>query len=121
MPKYNRKCLYCGSPYYACRACIDINSWKNVCCSVECYRKMCKQIERKEMKPVPENVGEIKNMYIILKELYNNKEIKKEVTGYDLTLGRIDCSDGKTYTDKDIDHFEISLEELREISKSGGK
>lgn len=118
MPKYNRKCFNCGSPYYVCRACIDINSWKNVCCSVECYRNLFSK-EYYNAEPIEQNKGEVSDMYIILKNRTKNKKV--EVTGYDLSLGKIDGADGKTYVDEDIDHFEVTLDELKAIAKDGGK
>ena len=121
MPKANRKCLHCGTPYYACSACIDIRSWKNICCSVECYRAFMGKswngyIEDVFAEPIEQDMGEITDMYIVL----NNQE-KLEVVGYDIPLGRIDAIDGKTYTKNDIDHLQISLEELQEVAKYHGK
>lgn len=115
MPKANRKCHNCGTSYYACSACIGINSWKNVCCSVECYREMFKK-EIHNPEPIEQDIGEVKDMYVVLKD---NK--KFEVVGYDIPLGRIDVAEGITYTENDIDHLEISIEELKEVAKYKGK
>ena len=115
MPRANRKCHNCGSSYYACSACIGIRSWKNICCSVECYRELFKK-EIYDPDPIEQNVGEINNMYVILK---NND--KFEVIGYDIPLGRIDADNGITYTEEDIDHLEISIAELKDVAKYNGK
>ena len=115
MPKANRECVNCGTPYYACSACIDIRSWKNVCCSVECYRAMfAKGVFNPD--PIEQNIGEVKDMYVVLKD--NNKY---EVTGYDIPLGRIDAENGETYTEKDIDHLELTIEELQDVARYNGK
>lgn len=115
MPKANRKCFNCGVSYYACSACIGIHSWKNVCCSVECYREMLKKDVYNPL-PIEQNIGEVKNMYVVLR----NKN-KYEVVGYDISLGRIDANNGETYTENEIDHLEISIEELKEAVECKGK
>ena len=115
MPKANRKCFNCGASYYACSACIGIRSWKNVCCSVECYREMFKK-DIYDPDPIEQDIGEIKDMYVVLKD--NNKFT---VTGYDIPLGRIDAENGQTYTENEIDHLEISIDELQEVAKYNGK
>lgn len=115
MPRANRKCHNCGSTYYACSACIGIRSWKNICCSVECYRELFKK-EIYDPDPIEQNIGEVKNMYVILKN--NNKF---EVIGYDIPLGKIDANNGITYTEEDIDHIEVSVAELKDVAKYNGK
>jgi hypothetical protein len=67
--------------------------------------------------PIEQNIGEIENMYVVLKK--NNN--KYEVTGYDIPLGRIDADNGETYTENDIDRLEISIKELKEVAKYHGK
>ena len=104
MPKANRKCHNCGTSYYACSACIGIRSWKNICCSVECFREMLNR-GLFNLEPIEQNIGEVENMYVVLKD--NNKF---EVTGYDIPLGRIDADNGKTYTENEIDHLEITID-----------
>lgn len=115
MPKANRKCFNCGNSYYACSACIGIKSWKNVCCSVECYRELFKR-EIYNPEPIEQDIGDIKNMYVVLKD-----NTKFMVTGYDIPLGKIDADNGKTYTEDDINHLEISIDELKEVAKYRGK
>lgn len=115
MPKANRQCHNCGASYYACSACIGIHSWKNVCCSVECYRELFKK-QIYDPDPIEQDIGEVEEMYVVLK---NNNKLK--VTGYDIPLGKIDAIDGVTYVENDIHHLEISLEELKEVAKYQGK
>ena len=66
--------------------------------------------------PIEYNTGEIQNMYVVLK----NKN-KFEVIGYDIPLGRIDAENGQTYLEDEIDHLEISLNELQEVARYQGK
>ena len=115
MPKHNRVCHSCGDTYYACAACIGINSWKNVCCSVGCYRKMFAQ-KIYDPDPIETNKGEVNNMFLI-----DTSGNKKEVSGYDIPLGRIDTTDGMTYTKENIDYLEITLDELQEVAEYNGK
>ena len=77
MPKANRKCFNCGASYYACSACIGIRSWKNVCCSVECYREMFKK-EIYNPDPIEQDTGEIENMYVVLKKIIINMKKKQK-------------------------------------------
>ena len=110
MPKYNRKCNFCGNTYYVCLSCISKKSWKNVCCSPECFIKL---FENKDMDIEPQkiNEGEIKNMIGVLHD-----KTKIEIIGYDLILGRFDDLNRVTRTFEDFDKFELSSEELKEIS-----
>lgn len=55
-------------------------------------------------------------MYVVLK----NKN-KFEVIGYDIPLGRIDAENGQTYLEDEIDHLEITLDELQEVARYQGK
>lgn len=40
----NATCFNCGKPYYVCRTCESIYSWKNITCSTECYQEYIKKI-----------------------------------------------------------------------------
>ena len=119
MPKANRECLYCKTPYYVCRACISINSWKNVCDTPECYKNLMKELEaQKTPAPVQIEKGEVKDVKGLLKKTATNtKATKVEVEGYDLIGGKFDCSDGKTHTADEFDHFEVTYDELKDIAK----
>lgn len=109
---YNRECSYCGEKYYVCKKCIGINSWKNICCSRECFRKLIE--EDKEM--IPSIINEVSNMKTVLRAgLNNNKTI--DIIGYDLELGKFDCSDGSTKTFEDIKYFIVPKEEMEDVSK----
>lgn len=52
MKKNNATCVYCGKPYFVCRSCIDLYSWKQVCDTPECYRKHIEKVNahKKEEK-----------------------------------------------------------------------
>lgn len=111
--QYNRECSYCNSKYYVCRKCIDINSWKNLCCSRECYRKLIEDGATFAPKIIK---NEVDNMPTILRAgLVNGKTI--DITGYDLELGRFDCSDGTTKQFDSFEYFIISKEEMKVISE----
>lgn len=113
MPKYNRKCPVCGEEYYCCRSCISINSWKNVCCSQECYREYVANIDN-TMSPIIIENG-VNDMGIILRAgLVGGKTI--DITGYDIVLGKFDCSDGQTRVFEDFEYFIVPKDELKAIS-----
>lgn len=42
MSKHNHECIICHNKYSHCDKCQQINSWKAICCSVECYQKYIK-------------------------------------------------------------------------------
>lgn len=49
----NHECRNCGKKYYACNDCERINSWKTICCSVECYDAYTEKVIRSRMKKAP--------------------------------------------------------------------
>lgn len=109
--KYNRTCNYCGDKYYVCNYCTEINSWKNICCSRECYRKMVAEAkENQVIKPKKIDLG---TSPAIIVHLFNGTE--KEVVGYDLDLGRFDLEGNLTVSYDDIKFFKISKDEFLEI------
>ena len=67
-------------------------------------------------EPIETNTGEVKDMFLI-----DTSGNKKEVTGYDIPLGRVDTIDGMTYLKEDIDYLEVTLAELQEVAKYKGK
>lgn len=106
MAKYNRKCFYCGQPYYCCSSCVSINSWKNTHCSTECF-----------IKSQEENLPNIKPVVIDKGEVFMKAAIKRNgktinITGYDLELGKFDCSDDKTRVLDDFEYFIVTAEEM---------
>jgi len=64
-----------------------------------------------DIEPQKINEGEIKNMIGVLHD-----KTKIEIIGYDLILGRFDDLNRVTRTFEDFDKFELSSEELKEIS-----
>lgn len=113
MPTINRKCNFCGKEYYVCRTCERQNSWKNICCSRQCYRKLLAQNTSISLVPQKMNL-EVKNMNIRA-GLINGKTIT--ISGYDLELGKFDCLDGATRSFEDFAYFIIPSEEFQSIGK----
>lgn len=108
MPKYNRKCFYCGKEYYCCSSCVGINSWKNTHCSIDCFLKS--QEENKESHPILIN-KEDKDVIVLRAGLKSGKTI--DIIGYDLDLGKFDCADGTTKIFDDFSYFIVSSDEMK--------
>ena len=108
---YNRICNTCGEKYYVCANCVKVNSWKNFCCSRECYRQMI--VKQKETSPIIVQGSE--NMQTILRAGLKTG-LTISITGYDLELGRFDCSDGTTRSFDDFEYFILPVNELKDIS-----
>ena len=86
----NRKCQNCGNEYYVCRSCISINSWKNVCCTQQCFRNLMANSDT-EIKPIIIESG-VNNMNVVLRAgLVGGKTI--DIVGYDVVLGKFDCTE----------------------------
>lgn len=110
MARYNRKCFYCGEPYYCCSSCIAINSWKNTYCSTDCFIKS-QESGASNIKPIVINKGDVYMKAVIKK---NGKTIN--ITGYDLDMGKFDCSDDKTRMLADFDYFIITADEMQDLT-----
>lgn len=108
---YNRICNNCGTKYYACSNCIKKNSWKNFCCSRECYRAMI--AKREENSPIELEGGN--GMTVLRAGLTSGLTIS--ITGYDLELGKFDCTDGKTRTIDEFDYFIVPVDEMKNLSE----
>lgn len=111
MIRANRKCAYCGEEYYCCKSCISNKSWKNICCSVKCFRKLS---EKKDfIEPIKKEIVDIDSSC-----LYGYTKDKKiiDITGYDLELGKFDCADNITRPFDEFEKFIISKDELKNIS-----
>lgn len=111
MIRTNRKCAYCGEEYYCCKSCISNKSWKNICCSVKCFRKLS---ERKDfIEPIKKEIVDMDSSC-----LYGYTKDKKiiDIIGYDLELGKFDCADNITRTFDEFEKFIISKDELKNIS-----
>ena len=50
MPKANRICKHCGKEYYVCYSCVNINSYKRLFCSADCYKASLKETEKENQK-----------------------------------------------------------------------
>lgn len=111
MIRANRKCAYCGEEYYCCKSCISNKSWKNICCSVKCFRKLS---EKKDfIEPIKKEIIDMDSSC-----LYGYTKDKKiiDIIGYDLELGKFDCADNTTRTFDEFEKFIISKDELKNIS-----
>lgn len=111
MIRANRKCAYCGEEYYCCKSCISNKSWKNICCSVKCFRKLS---EKKDfIEPIKKEIIDMESSC-----LYGYTKDKKiiDIIGYDLELGKFDCADNITRTFDEFEKFIISKDELKNIS-----
>lgn len=113
MSKTNRKCLNCGEEYYVCRHCISINSWKNICCSQDCFREYMSG-EQSNVKANETKTWEDIEMNIIMRGCLNNDKTI-DIVAYDEDLGRIDCTDGITKTLDDFRYFVVPKEEMMDI------
>lgn len=111
MPTINRKCNYCGKEYYVCHQCEKINSWKNVCCSRDCYLKLC--VENGSF--VPHKIQEKVGAGVMRAALLDGRTIT--ITGYDLELNKFDCSDGVTRGAEDFSYFILSPKEMKSIEE----
>lgn len=111
MIRANRKCAYCGEEYYCCKSCISNKSWKNICCSVKCFRKLS---EKKDfIEPIKKEIIDMDSSC-----LYGYTKDKKiiDIIGYDLELGKFDCADNITRTFDEFEKFIISKDELKNVS-----
>lgn len=110
----NRKCNYCGSSYYICRSCIKAgNAWKNVCCSKECFIQLSKIYSN--VRPIVVKESGMKQ--VLLRGVLKNG-MTVDVIGYDLDLGRFDCTDGKTYVYDDFKIVSMSAVNFEDMIKS---
>lgn len=110
MPKYNRRCFYCGEEYYCCSSCVSINSWKNTHCSIDCFLKSQEENNIENLEPIVINKGGSKMGVLKAALKKNGRTI--DIVGYDLDLGKFDCSDGSTKTLEEFDYFIVSASEM---------
>lgn len=112
MATINRKCNFCGKEYYVCKSCERQNSWKNICCSRLCYRNL---LQQENASFVPQKMSLGVNTMKIRAGLTNGNTIT--IDGYDLELGKFDCTDGLTRSFEDFSYFIIPSAEFKMISK----
>jgi len=72
MAEYNHTCIICGKKYDHCDKCRQVNSWKAICCSIECYQKYIKPVveEIEDFMDKPKEKVEIKEQ--------NEKQVKNK-------------------------------------------
>ena len=112
MATINRKCKFCGKEYYVCKSCERQNSWKNICCSRLCYRNL---LQQENASFVPQKMSLGVNTMKIRAGLTNGNTIT--INGYDLELGKFDCTDGLTRSFEDFSYFIIPSAEFKMISE----
>ena len=112
MATINRKCNFCGKEYYVCKSCERQNAWKNICCSRLCYRNL---LQQENASFVPQKMSLGVNTMKIRAGLTNGNTIT--INGYDLELGKFDCTDGLTRSFEDFSYFIIPSAEFKMISK----
>lgn len=56
---------------------------------------------------------------ILLRAGFTNGETIS-ITGYDLELGKFDCTDGKTHDFEDFEYFIVPVDEMKSISERLG-
>ena len=105
---YNRTCVNCGSKYYVCNRCVQIGAYKNYCCSRECYNEAVKKGKIKSPNKINENGGTVMRA-----ALANGKTV--DINGYDIELGKFDCSDGRTREIPEFDYFIVPKKEMKQI------
>ena len=112
MAKYNRRCAYCGNLYYACRSCIGIHSWNNVYCSINCYLEDNKTKFKNKLPKIINDGGD--DMKIVLRGGLRTTGKTIDIVGYNLEVGKFDCTDGKTYKLEDFSYFIVPADEMKE-------
>ena len=108
MPRANRVCRNCGKAYYVCTTCEKSNSYKNVCCSFDCFRELVTR--GGEAQPIKINKGTV----TMQGELYNGQVLN--ILGYDLENNKFDCDDNITHTGYEFKNFILDLRELKAIA-----
>ena len=104
--------MNCGDKYYVCNQCTNINSWKNICCSRECY----KQAMSSGNIYFPHKINEGgESVALIRGGLISGRTV--DIIGYDLEMGKFDCSDNITRQYSDFDYFILPKDEMKEISE----
>ena len=112
MATINRKCNFCGKEYYVCKSCERQNSWKNICCSRLCYRNL---LQQENASFVPQKMSLGVNTMKIRAGLTNGNTIT--INGYDLELGKFDCTESLTRSFEDFSYFIVPSAEFKMISK----
>lgn len=113
MSKTNRKCLNCGEDYYVCKNCVSIHSWKNICCSPECFREYMSKTNA-PTEAIETNTWEDIKLSVIMRGCLNDGKTI-DIVAYDPDLGKIDCTDEITKVTSDFRYFIVPVDEMQEI------
>lgn len=107
--KYNRVCAYCGKKYYVCSDCIKSDSYSNSFCSLDCYKRNI--MKNGSFDPI---IIDDETVQVLMRgKLLDDRIV--DIIGYNIELGKYDCYDGITRTNKDFKTFYISRNEMSEI------
>ena len=110
MAKTNRNCNYCGKAYYVCKSCVGKDSYKNVCCSVECFNQLFHNYMDEGLpNPIIIDKGETD----MTGRLWSGEEHR--ILGFDIDNGKFDCEDGLTRSCLDFKDFILSYEEIKAL------
>lgn len=69
--QFTHECIVCGKGYNSCFRCKNVESWRNIYCSIQCFQK---HIKATEDKPVAEVRDEIKKHQEKFSPIENNNE-----------------------------------------------
>ena len=61
MVEHTHKCIVCHKKYSHCDKCKQINSWKAICCSVECYQKYIAPVIKEVDKIIEDHKEEVRH------------------------------------------------------------
>lgn len=115
MPKYNRECFYCGEKYYCCSSCVSNYSWKNTHCSIECFLKSQEETKMSDgVKPII--VNDKRSERTLLRAAFKKDGKTIDIKGYDLDLGKFDCSDKTTRALEEFAYFIVPAEEMESFT-----
>ena len=113
----NRKCNNCNAEYYVCRYCEGIGSWKNVCCSKECFMEIA---GKDNVEIVKINEKEVLMEKVLMRgETHNG--ITHDIIGYDLEFKKLDCTCGVTHTSDEFKFFYVTPEEIADMMQKASK
>ncbi len=54
--QFTHKCIVCGKGYNSCFRCKNVESWRNIYCSIQCFQNHMKDTESKPIAEVKEEI-----------------------------------------------------------------
>lgn len=88
--KFTHKCIECGAGYNSCFRCPGVPSYRNICCSPQCFQKYIGNTETKDNSQIKKEVKmHLEEFPLIVDNLQttgnaktNNKQVKKHIKSY---------------------------------------